>query len=291
MVPSLMHVTESQSLRVFSGLSRSVGHLMTRLAQTRDSFREETITDIALMVLAEAKLQSVATYKATPAEEGSGGFDWEWFIGSDSHGWWRYAVQAKKLARDGKYRELRHKVKGSGKFQIDLLREYSSKYHAIPIYAFYNHALTPHTDNHWNCPLDFEPDQLGVSIAALDAVAKAHEPRQAKTFKALHREHKAIPLRCLVGCPSFSNEYKRHNIMDPTIRAGVIPQSADKFANLSSPVRHPVSGETAPTLTLRHRSLPLHILEARDGSTYSQDNFETEAFPFRTLVIRLSPDL
>ena len=62
---------------------------------------EETITDINLLDIKRAATSGGYTgmhiLKTNKADEAKFGIDWEWWIGSHLGGWWRYAVQAKKL--------------------------------------------------------------------------------------------------------------------------------------------------------------------------------------------------
>ncbi len=67
------------------------------------------------------------------------GTDWEWWIGNRTHGYLRYAVQAKKLdAKTNRYSSLNHKVGVGSKtlFQHDILEKYAHVNQAIPLYAF-----------------------------------------------------------------------------------------------------------------------------------------------------------
>ena len=56
-----MDLFDADATRTFESLSRVVGQLMTRLVKTGDSFREETITDLLVMLLGEANLAAVRT--------------------------------------------------------------------------------------------------------------------------------------------------------------------------------------------------------------------------------------
>ena len=58
---------------------------------------EETITDLNLLEIKRSGIRSFQVVKLTKAEEAIKGIDWEWWIGSESQGWLRYAIQAKKI--------------------------------------------------------------------------------------------------------------------------------------------------------------------------------------------------
>ena len=107
---------------------------------------ETTITDINLLDLIRANLSNIKIKKASVDDEKKYGFDWEWWIRSNTSGWWRYSVQAKKLYTSGTYERLRHKVKQKTKqltikrFQIDLLENFARRHKTIPLYCFYNYT-------------------------------------------------------------------------------------------------------------------------------------------------------
>jgi len=67
---------------------------------------EETITDVNLLGLKEAKPSLVYTDKYTRYREGKVTGDWEWWI-ADSRGWLGLRIQAKKLdPQTGRYLDL-----------------------------------------------------------------------------------------------------------------------------------------------------------------------------------------
>lgn len=70
---------------------------------------ENTITDLNLLEICRANLPHLRVYKARGRDEPKNGFDWEWFIGNQKNGWYRFSVQAKKLYdQKRKYSSLRH---------------------------------------------------------------------------------------------------------------------------------------------------------------------------------------
>ncbi|RCX15622.1 hypothetical protein DFP94_11470 [Fontibacillus phaseoli] len=162
---------------------------------------EETITDINLLEIKRANLHDILVSKSDKYEEGITGIDWEWWIGSNSTGWWRYAVQAKKLSENRKYNKLRHRV--GQEYQIDILERYSKSNNCIPLYCFYNYIDDNMLNKNWHCYLPFEKEQLGCTVVPLDSVRKAFTLRADKSFSALHSDFRSIPWRCLVRCPDF----------------------------------------------------------------------------------------
>lgn len=170
---------------------------------------EETITDVNLLDLKMLNSPDIRVYKGTKSEEAICGFDWEWWIGSDSSGWWRYAVQAKRLKLpDYRYSSLRHFVPKSGRFQIDLLDAYAKQHNAIPLYCFYNCVEEWEARLGWHCPLPFEQMQLGCTIVPLHIVRCTHQYGETKSFRNLHISRYALPWRCLVKCDHIIDNSK-----------------------------------------------------------------------------------
>ncbi|EHO7545990.1 hypothetical protein KMF76_000231 [Salmonella enterica] len=58
---------------------------------------EETLTDNILLYLASQNLSEIKIIQTPKNMESVKGTDWEWWIGNRTHGYLRYAVQAKKL--------------------------------------------------------------------------------------------------------------------------------------------------------------------------------------------------
>ncbi|WP_411841124.1 DUF6615 family protein, partial [Sphaerospermopsis aphanizomenoides] len=94
------------------------------------------MTDINLLTIKRKKIPEVVIWKCPKDEEANTGIDWEWFIGGNSIGWYRYAIQAKKLCLKGKgkntYTEIQHKPKNKNQTQIELLEDYARATNSIP---------------------------------------------------------------------------------------------------------------------------------------------------------------
>lgn len=163
---------------------------------------EETITDINLLEIKRARLPDILVSKSDKSQESVTGIDWEWWIGSNSSGWWRYAVQAKKLSKERKYHKLRHKV--GTEYQIDILEKYAKANNCIPLYTFYNYTDSNTLHQNWHCNLDFEKEQLGCTVVPIDIVRQAFQIRSDKSFASLHNNKRSLPWRCLVKCPYYS---------------------------------------------------------------------------------------
>ncbi|MFB4202627.1 DUF6615 family protein [Arhodomonas sp. KWT2] len=164
---------------------------------------EETLTDINLLEIKRESLYFFRVDKPTKHEEREKGFDWEFWIGCNAKGWYRYAVQAKRMyLNSGKYDRLRHKHKGATKFQIEILEDFSKSTGAIPLYCFYNAIDQNQLNGRWHCTYNPELEQMGCTIVPLRIVKEAHKRRQDKSFEALHNDSSAKPWQCLL-CPGI----------------------------------------------------------------------------------------
>lgn len=93
----------------------------------------------------------MAVFTQTPKiRETTSGTDFEWWLGSDSTGWLRFAVQSKKLHMQSQwYSTLRHDV--NGVLQLDCLEQYAASNRATPLYCLYNYSDHVDPDKHWHC--------------------------------------------------------------------------------------------------------------------------------------------
>ncbi len=151
----------------FEMLAGATWRSIERFSRNRIHLGEDAITSINLDALAMAA-PSCVLYEDTRVTESTKGCDFELWIGSDSEGWRRYAVQAKKIDSSGRYASLGHKVGGTP--QIDILEKYATANRALPIYCFYNNSQKPFS---WNCPLPTQREQLGCSVAPSQVVRDA----------------------------------------------------------------------------------------------------------------------
>lgn len=195
-------MTSPAAIRLFEELAAGTWDRIKYGEELRCRQGEETITDINLLELKRANLSSVAVDKVDKQRERDTGLDWEWWIGSNSEGWWRYAVQAKRISASGRYRSLRHHI--GARFQIDLLETYANANRCIPLYCFYNYLPLQNGAQYWHCPLPYEESQFGCTVVPLDSVRIAFPQREPKTFEALHEHRSARPWRCVVKCPEIN---------------------------------------------------------------------------------------
>jgi len=172
--------------------------------QAEMAYSEETITEQHMLIIQQGirshTLPGIFTLVPSKPEEGKVGFDWEWWIGSDADGWFRYVVQAKLLnLKSQTYKDLRHKVKQINNFQIEVLKSFAGENNAIPLYCFYNHVSQLEADKAWHCIFPHERDltQLECTLVPLNVVKPIHDKRVGKKFSLLHESREALPWRCL----------------------------------------------------------------------------------------------
>ena len=199
----------SELVELFSSQSTS---LWERLGYVRESikgrgvlgpvrFGEETITDLLMMDLF-VQGSTVALFRQTSKpDEAMSGTDFELWLGSERLGWFRFAIQAKKLdLRTDRYASLKQSnVNGP---QIDLLEQYAQRKRAAPLYCLYNHTDDADVLDHWHCctpPADLK--ELGCSVTPLANIATAIGEWGGKSFDSIHKNESTLPWKCLVSCP------------------------------------------------------------------------------------------
>lgn len=167
---------------------------------------EETITDNLLLYLLRQSIPGIHVVKTPKDKEPWMGTDWEWWIGSKTGGFLRFAVQAKKLDyASHRYLRLKHEVrtKYGKEGQEKVLRRYAAANSAIPIYSLYNYVEPDDFKSYWQCPVSLGADQLGITVTPLDNIEKALATRGWRSFEHLHSCSETIPVRCLAVCPGI----------------------------------------------------------------------------------------
>ena len=142
-------MSEMLLTRALECIAEDTWNLLEYAHGHRSPLSEDTITEINLLRLKSAQLPGMKIRRVpSRQEEARTGIDWEWWIGTDGFGWLRYAVQAKKLYADGRYRCLKHPV--HGRQQMDILADYSNIKNAIPLYwaaqEFFCNLAGPQTE-------------------------------------------------------------------------------------------------------------------------------------------------
>lgn len=167
---------------------------------------EETITDLNLLEIKRSGVKSIQIVKSTKAEEAIKGIDWEWWIGSNTQGWLRYAMQAKKIQiASQRYDSLGHKVNGI--LQINLLETYARTVTAIPLYCLYNYPQNPISSQHWHCHFPYDEKQMGCTVTPSSIIRQAMNAKGCRNFNFIHTQNETIPWRCLLNCPRIMKIY------------------------------------------------------------------------------------
>ena len=113
-------------------------------------FGEETITDLLMMDIS-VQGSTLALFRQTSKpDEAEWGTDFELWMASGRLGWFRFAIQAKKLdLRTDRYASLTKS--NSNGLQIDLLEQYAQRKRAAPLYCLYNHTDSADELDQWHC--------------------------------------------------------------------------------------------------------------------------------------------
>lgn len=195
-------------------------------------YGEESITEANTLDMRAAGVREVLVVPVSKRAEAVYGADWEWYVGNPADGWWRYAVQAKRLSPDRTYRKLRYKVRG--RLQSTLLRRYAERAGAVPLYCFYNYepTLGAGAGGCWHCPLPYAPEQLGCTLAPLDVALRFMRRGAKPAFRAIHAADAAIPWRCLLRCPGLNPD--AHALRHPLASKGF--EDVRRHAELPPPI-------------------------------------------------------
>ena len=228
------------------------------------SISEESITDFNLLEIRRSNLKNVAVTKFSKLHETKNGADWDLWIGSNSSGWLRYLIQAKKLdIEPGNYKSLRQWHLNEQKkkiWQIEQLHNFALQERAIPAYCFYNggdelrQRGSPLAGAH-GANID---KTYGCSISSYKVVRDRHDsPRhRSKTFASLHPRRYSFPWSELVQChydwTRYSSSLDNHPLIGRQASAQnvgpkiflTLPESVRQIVGLSieSDIRDHVEG-------------------------------------------------
>ena len=215
------------------------------LGQVR--FGEETITDLMLLDL-YLQGSTVALFEQTSRpDESMWGTDFELWLGSDKLGWFRFAIQAKKLnLRTDRYSSLTQKNM-NGK-QIDLLERYAQRNRAAPLYCLYNFSEDANELQHWHC-CNGLPNlrELGCTVTPSSNIREAICKPGTKNFGFIHLKSNTLPWRCLVACPrvwqSLLTMSEQGNLAMPAAMPPIFEPSSCYHARLPLVLRRDGGGE------------------------------------------------
>lgn len=223
--------------KIFEEITRRIWTDIHLSNKYKIMYGEETITDSILLELAKQNHHGIQILQTNKLSESTNGTDWEWFVGSDTFGWMRYAIQAKKLkCSTGRYESLNHKVgtQPHDDYQLNILKRFSEANDAIALYNFYNYYPQANESSHWHCETAFDKELLGWTFTMLSNVETALNTKGCRTFNAIHMAG-ALPIRCLFTCPQFKSLYyenaKAGLIVTPFNKPyGKIPKLPQQFA-------------------------------------------------------------
>lgn len=171
------------------------------------AYGEDAITSVNLLTIKNAASSNLVL-QDTRVSENTKGCDFELWIGSHRRGWYRYAIQAKKISvSNERYNSLAHEV--AGKPQIDILDAYSTANRAIPLYCLFNHSRKSISIAS-GCPKYKDIKELGCSVTPSKTVREAINTRGARTFQWFHNRKETLPWSCLVRCPRISKHWPSH---------------------------------------------------------------------------------
>ena len=256
--------------QTISKLTTDVWENINLADKLNTKYGEETISDILLLELARLKNYNLRIIQTPKDKEKYKGTDWEWFIGSQSYGWTRYAIQAKKAdpANNGYYSCLGHKV--DTELQIDILKRYSTANNAVPLYCFYNHYPKATEKDHWHCKKDYDQKLLGWTITTIKNVETALSTHGCRNFNFIHTQKETLPTRCLFDCPILIKQYQDKSLVDKKIT--LFDTEVNKI-----------------------RSIPSFLIEQRDITSIDSFpeelyNRQIEIYPKRIAIFDLGSD-
>lgn len=201
---------------VLEGLAEATWERLRQARRLNVSQGEETITDLVALEIARHGDSSAGTthiLKYPRAVENQTGADYYWAIGHQSLGWYRLAIQAKRIDHAGSenYLSLAKKAQGDTVLQADALDQFARQQRAWPGYVLYNFANRSDRDlaSVWNCTgAPFDRPQLGCTVvpssAIHQALAEPHKRPSRRSFMSLHKKGRGMPWRCLL-CPCFAS--------------------------------------------------------------------------------------
>jgi hypothetical protein len=195
--------------KIFEKLAFITWDTVGQAYSNRILFGEDAITSVNLLALKNERTHTLVI-EDTRVDEHNKGCDFEFWIGSKTKGWFRYAIQAKKITvSNQRYDSLSHKVGGIP--QISILETYANLNQAIPLYCLFNHSLNAlHYQPH--CPKYKNVKELGCSITPLSTAKTALDIRGARNFHWFHNRSETLPWSCLIRCPNISQHWPKSQV-------------------------------------------------------------------------------
>ena len=204
---------------------------------------ETTITDLAMMYLCRQKLSRSIFIQTPVRKEALRGTDFEWWVGSDASGWFRLAVQAKKLdVRTERYQSLAQRTKALVQYRT--LMKYASLNRVTPVYCLYNYSGYVVPARHWHCcTRPSNDEELGCTLTPASIIRRAILNPRMRYFDSIHTENKTLPWQCLASCPKVRAAFssRARGTFDPSFpfvnAASYYPTLPDRFSSTDPTVR------------------------------------------------------
>ena len=204
---------------------------------------ETTITDLAMMYLCRQRLTRSIFIQTPVRLEVLRGTDFEWWVGSATLGWFRLAVQAKKLhAMTERYQSLAQRTKAL--VQYNTLMKYARCNRATPVYCLYNYSGNVVPARHWHCCTRPRNDEeLGCTLTPASNIGHAITNPVMRYFDPIHSNADTLPWQCLASCPKVRSAFSsRNNVtFDPSFpfvsAHSYYPALPDRFSSTAPIVR------------------------------------------------------
>ena len=171
-----------------------------RAQQLRARFGEETLTDLLVLdMLPHQRTRGFRLSPTTKHAEHWSGADLLVAVRYHTGRWSRFALQAKKLYPDDRYRMLNRVTESLD--QLEKLEEFARQFHALPLYLLYNHSNTAQPSEHWHCSQPFDVGQLGCTLVPSWHIRRMICRPPPRSFDLAHNVSQSRPWRCAFDCP------------------------------------------------------------------------------------------
>lgn len=201
-----MKNTITNTSELFNKLAITTWDTIGNAFEHRISYGEDAITSVNLLSLKNASLPNILITD-TRAKESEKGCDFEFWVGDNRKGWFRYAIQAKKISvKRGRYDSLNHKV-GTTQ-QIDILEKYAEANNAIPLYCLFNYSKL-NLITKIPCPKLIDIKEFGCSVTPSPIAKLSISTKGGRTFKWFHSKPETLPWSCLVRCPKINLHWEK----------------------------------------------------------------------------------
>ena len=164
---------------------------------------EVTLTDLLVLDFVRFMDGRARLFQSTNKQESIRGTDLEIRVHAGCNRAVAFALQAKKLYPDERYRELKTTVKSSNSLQLEILEDYAESVRAVPLYLLYNYVCRDELQPYWHCHerRNVDIEQLGCTVVPSRIIRHAIFKRGRRNFDWIHKSCAVLPWRCLFNCP------------------------------------------------------------------------------------------